>query len=125
YNKIYALVGPNGSGKSTLLHLLAGVITPSAGSVSFNPRTHPKKALGLLTAPPELPSSHTCVDFLYMTARLKGLTHRLAKIAAQEALITFCLKDYQHILTDTLSQGLRQRLGIAASVVHNPQLVLL
>jgi ABC-2 type transport system ATP-binding protein len=125
---ITGLLGPNGAGKSTILHLLAGLLSPSAGSVSVlgedpwrNPGLYRRVALV-----PEREAVYerlTGHEFVLACARLQGLGDPEA--AARRAIATVGLEDEAGRPTRGYSKGMKQRIKVAASLVHDPEVLLL
>lgn len=128
--EIFALLGPNGAGKTTTLRMLAGLIGPSSGSVRLGgealtrgtaPRLRGR--IGLLTETPGLWERLTVRRNLLVYARL----HRLPSpdAAVDEALDTFGLRDRGSDAAAELSKGLKQRVALARTLLHRPDVVLL
>ncbi len=125
---ITGLLGPNGAGKTTLLHLMAGLLRPSAGSVTVlgrpawrNPEMY--RRIGLV---PEREAVHpflTGREFVAMNGRLQGLADPDA--AASVAIHTVELEAAADRPVGTYSKGMRQRAKIAGALVHEPQILLL
>ena len=125
---VTGLLGPNGAGKTTLLHLLAGLLTPSAGTVRVAGRPaygDPSiyRTVGLV---PEREAVHpylTGFQFAQYNAQLQGLADPAA--AAERAIATVELSDAAHRSIGTYSKGMRQRAKLAGALVHDPQVLLL
>ena len=125
---VTGLLGPNGAGKSTLLHLLAGLLRPSAGTVSVagqtawaNPQVY--RHVGLV---PEREAVHgylTGHEFVLLNARLQGLPDVDAAVA--RAIETVDLAAAAHRPIGTYSKGMRQRIKLAGALVHDPSILLL
>jgi ABC-2 type transport system ATP-binding protein len=125
---VTGLLGPNGAGKTTLLHLLAGLLEPSAGTVSVagqhawaNPSVY--RHLGLV---PEREAVHgylTGHEFVLLNARLQGLADVDAAVA--RAITTVDLAAAAHRPIGTYSKGMRQRIKLAGALVHDPPILLL
>ncbi|HSK52415.1 MAG TPA: ABC transporter ATP-binding protein [Clostridia bacterium] len=125
---VTGLLGPNGAGKSTLLHLLAGLLRPSAGTVSVagqsawrNPAIY--RHVGLV---PEREAVHeylTGHEFVLLNARLQGLPD--ADAAVGRAIDTVDLAVAAQRPIGTYSKGMRQRIKIAGALVHDPPILLL
>jgi ABC-2 type transport system ATP-binding protein len=126
--EIFALLGPNGAGKTTTLRMLAGLIAPSAGTIHVNGepmsrntaprlRTH----IGFLTEAPGLWDRLTVRQTLSVYARLYGLPLK----AVDEVLELFNIRDRAGDPTAQLSKGLKQRVAIARTLLHRPDIVLL
>ncbi len=125
---ITGLLGPNGAGKSTVLHALAGFLRPSAGSVSVlgqpvwhNPDVY--RHLGLVADREAIYPFLSGRDFVVLSARL----HRLPdpKQAAERAIAVVGMEAVQDRPTGGYSKGMKQRIKIAAAIVHDPQVLLL
>jgi len=115
--EIFALLGPNGAGKTTTLRMLAGLITPSSGSVRVDGR------IGFLTEAPGLWDRLTVERNLLVYARLHGLGDPAR--AVDEALELFDIGNRKNDRAAQLSKGLKQRVALARTLLHRPDIVLL
>jgi ABC-2 type transport system ATP-binding protein len=115
--EIFALLGPNGAGKTTTLRMLAGLIAPSSGDVRREGR------LGFLTEAPGLWDRLTVRQNLSVYARLHGLPQPGRVV--DEALELFDIRDRASDYTAQLSKGLKQRVALARTLLHKPDIVLL
>jgi ABC-2 type transport system ATP-binding protein len=128
--EIFALLGPNGAGKTTTLRLLAGLIEPSAGEVHLaghrverGNADRLRARVGFLTEAPGLWDRLTLRENLLTYARLHGLAN--PRGAVERSLITFGLADRAEEPAALLSKGLKQRVAIARTLLHDPDIVLL
>ncbi|MGW5055580.1 ATP-binding cassette domain-containing protein [Actinokineospora sp. NPDC004072] len=119
---ITGLVGPNGAGKSTLLALLVGLRKPQSGTVAV---AGSGRRVGYLPQRFSLVPSMKVRDTVAYAGWLNGLPKRAAFAAADRALAVVDLQERAGAAVRTLSGGLRQRVGIAAAVVHDPEIVVL
>jgi len=125
---ITGLLGPNGAGKTTVLHMMAGLLMPSAGDVLIDgvAPANDSSIYRRLTLVPERESAYSFLtgrEFVRMSARLQQLAD--AEDAATRAIRLVELEDAQHRKIGTYSKGMRQRIKVAAALVHNPDVVLL
>ena len=126
----FALVGPNGAGKTTTLRMLAGLIAPTTGRIELEGQpVSPKSArrlrslVGLLTESPGLWDRLSVRQNLMTYARLYGLAQPGRAVDA--ALERFGLSDRAGDDAAQLSKGLRQRVALARTLLHDPVIVLL
>ena len=125
---VTALLGPNGAGKSTLLRILCGLTSPSQGSVrvlGVDPRTDLdlRRRLGLVAQQESLFEQLRAVDIVALSAGLHGVAD--SESAARGALGLVDLDPADVRPVRTYSKGMRQRVKVAAAVVHDPTVVVL
>jgi ABC-2 type transport system ATP-binding protein len=125
---ITGLLGPNGAGKTTVLHMMAGLLQPSAGEVLVDgvATAENSSIYRRLTLVPERESTYgflTGREFVRMSAQLQRLPS--PDDAATRAIRLVELEDAQHRKIATYSKGMRQRIKVAAALVHEPDVVLL
>ena len=128
-----ALLGPNGAGKTTLLHLVCGLLRPSAGSLMVlgtdmaqrTARRELSSRLGFLPQNLGYLPSFTAEDLVAYAAWLKKVPARRTATLVAEALSSVGLSDRAESPLKTLSGGMVRRAGIAAAMVHQPELLLL
>ena len=125
---VTGLLGPNGAGKTTLLGMMCGLIMPSLGSVRVlgqsvrdNPNLY--RRVGVMREHDAIYPFMTGREFVSMAARLQGLEN--VEEATQSAIAAANLQDAQDRPTGTYSRGMRQRIRMAAAVVHDPEVLLL
>ena len=128
--EIFALLGPNGAGKTTTLRMLAGLIEPTSGEVHVDREpmrrdTAPRlrSRIGFLTEAPGLWDRLSVRQNLTVYARLHGLPD--PDRAVSDALDTFDLRDRDGDPAAQLSKGLKQRVALARTLLHEPSIVLL
>lgn len=125
---ITGLLGPNGAGKSTLLSMMAGLLAPSAGSVTLDGRPV-RGDVGMYRHIGLVPVQESMYDFLTgeQFVRLNADLHRLpqAEAATKHAVGLVALADAADRKISTYSKGMRQRIKVAAALVHDPAVLLL
>lgn len=126
--KCTALIGPNGAGKTTILRLLSGLIKPSAGKIQFRGdhiQGDFRKYIGYLPQFPHFYEWMTGQEFLQYVGRLGGLSKDKASERTKELLVLVGLQDANKQRIGKYSGGMKQRLGIAQAIIHEPKLVML
>ena len=131
--EVYGLIGPNGAGKTTLIRMLAAAEEPTAGEIYINGtrflRGHNnpelKRQLGYLPDDFPLYDDLTVWDYLDYFARLYFLRDPQRSQRLYEVIELVELEQKKDELIATLSRGMKQRLSLARSIIHNPTLLLL
>ena len=125
---ITGLLGPNGAGKSTILHMIAGKASCSEGEVTVlgqpardNPELY--RNIGVMSEHEAVYGFYTGREFVEFAARLHGLDPIAAPVDRAIGLVG--LEDAQHRKLGTYSRGMRQRMRLAAALVHDPQVLVL
>lgn len=116
-------LGPSGSGKTTLLRVLAGLLQPTSGQVHFIRHQHPK--IGMVFQQASLMPWRTVMDNIKLPLELDGVSENKARRKAQEMVELVGLQGFEDSLPRDLSGGMAQRVGIARSLIHDPDLLLL
>lgn len=126
---VYGFLGQNGAGKSTTIRMLLTLIRPTGGSIELfgsNLATHRREILqqvGAVIEKPDLYKYLTAYENLSLFARMSGVRTQQQKLMAQLDMVG--LQDRAYSKVHTYSQGMKQRLGIAIALVHDPQLIIL
>ncbi|RMH13359.1 MAG: ABC transporter ATP-binding protein [Planctomycetota bacterium] len=129
--QIAGLLGPNGAGKSTTIRIITGFLAPDHGSVrigTIDALDHPEQARASIGYLPESAPMYTemrAMDFLIYRARLFGLARRAARRSAEQASDRCRLGAMAKKRISNLSKGYRQRVGLAAALVHDPSVLIL
>lgn len=123
-----ALLGPNGAGKTTTLRMLSGLMKPSSGSIRFDSmdkESDIRKFIGYLPQYPIFYDWMTGKEFLEYVGKLAGMTTAAAKERTNELLELVGISDAKNRRIGKYSGGMKQRLGIAQAIIHQPKLVML
>ena len=131
--EVYGLIGPNGAGKTTLIRMLAAAEEPTAGEIYINGarfmrgQNNPelKRQLGYLPDDFPLYDDLTVWDYLDYFARLYFLRDPQRSQRLHEVIELVELEQKRNEAIATLSRGMKQRLSLARSIIHNPTLLLL
>ena len=129
--EIVGYLGPNGSGKSTTVNIVVGLLEPTSGSVTLDGRTLSEdpagyqKKIGYVPEEPYLYTHLTATEYLTLIARLRRLPHTALEKKIPELLRLFQLHDSRYSTMTAFSKGMRQRVLLAAALLHNPDLLVL
>src|SRR5881409_410660 len=129
--EVFGLLGPNGAGKSTLLKTLVGILRPTTGTIRIgaidivvNPEKA-KKMIGYLPENPSLYTGLTTQEFLQFVGKIRGVPDDLLDREISESLKSFGLEEKRNSLVGTLSKGMKQKVALIATSLHNPQVLVL
>src|SRR4051812_20509273 len=129
--EIYGLLGPNGAGKTTTLRCLATILTPTSGTATiagYDLVSDPeavRRSIGFLSASTGLYARLTPRETLRFFASLHGLDGAALEGRVEETLKLFDVTEYADRPNDRLSTGMKQRVGLARAVVHDPPVIIL
>ncbi len=128
--EIVGYLGPNGSGKSTTVKIITGLLDPSDGRVEFegeNIRDNLARFRRILGYVPEEAHVYTHLsglEYLQLVGRLRGLQERPVELVANRLLELLGLQSWRHSPISAYSKGMKQRVLIAAALLHNPRLLV-
>ncbi len=126
---VYGFLGQNGAGKSTTIRMLLTLIAPTKGHIELfglNLQSHRiaiLKQVGAIIEKPDLYKYLSAYENLKVFAKLSGIKYVEKQLMQQLEMVG--LAGREHDKVKTFSQGMKQRLGIAISLVHNPKLIIL
>jgi ABC-2 type transport system ATP-binding protein len=129
--EVTGYLGPNGSGKSTTIKMITGLIEPGEGEILFRGepidknRVAYRQRLGYVPEEPHLYPHLTGLEYLEMVGELRCLPRRATATKINELLRLFTLFPNRHVPISSYSKGMRQKVLIAAALLHNPDLVIL
>jgi NitT/TauT family transport system ATP-binding protein len=121
------VVGPSGCGKTTLLKLLAGLLEPTQGEISFEGQklTKPRKRIGFVFQEANLMPWRTIYENIALPLELQGTSCEEIEQRTQSLIQLVGLETFENNLPRDLSGGMAQRVAIARALIHNPDLLLL
>lgn len=125
--EIYGFLGPNGAGKTTTIRMLLGLMKPSSGTIKIFQKDVTKERINILAKVGSLVENPSYYPHLTAYENLEALRKVLGvpKSRIDEVLAIVRLKDAANKKVKGFSLGMKQRLGIAASLLHNPELLIL
>jgi ABC-2 type transport system ATP-binding protein len=129
--EIYGFIGPNGAGKTTTIRMMGGIIEPTAGKIVIagidvqkDPVTT-KKIIGFVPDRPYLYEKLTGMEFLKFIADLYNVAPQLLARKSEELLKQFSLWEWADEIIEAYSHGMKQRLIIAAALLHDPKVMII
>jgi len=128
--EIFGFIGPNGAGKTTTIKMMGGILEPTSGNVmiaGINMKDHPEKAkskIGFIPDRPYLYEKLTGMEFLQFVADLYGVDSDIFSKKAGQHLKMFSLLDWSNELIESYSHGMKQRLIMAAALLHDPEVII-
>ena len=129
--QLFGFIGRNGAGKTTTIRMMMGLLEPTEGTVclgGFDIRREPERAkatTGYLPDHPFLYDKLTGLELLRFVGGLYGIERRECEARSQELLYDFALAERAHELVETYSHGMKQRLALAAALIHRPEILVL
>jgi NitT/TauT family transport system ATP-binding protein len=127
-HEFVALIGPSGCGKSTILRLIAGLLRPSSGAVEIDGTavTEPRDQIGIVFQRPTLlPWLNVFSNVTFPMKHKYGRVNAAAAVRAGSLLDLVGLKQFGGKMPDELSGGMQQRVAIARSLLHDPEIMLM
>ena len=128
--EIVGFLGPNGAGKSTTVKIITGMFRPDDGKVLFEGRNIRddmvayRASLGYVPEEAHLYTYLSGLEYLQLVGRLRGMTEALIEAKATGLLKLLHLDSWQYSPISSYSKGMRQRVLIAAALMHNPRLLI-
>jgi ABC-2 type transport system ATP-binding protein len=129
--EVTGYLGPNGSGKSTTMKMITGLIEPTSGHIFFEGKSIQedlvayKQRMGYVPEEPCLYNHLSGLEYLTMVSQLRDLPAKESSERIDGLLRLLSLHDDRHASISGYSKGMRQKVLIAAALMHNPQLILL
>lgn len=129
--EIYGFLGPNGSGKTTTIRMLTGLLEATEGEAyicGYNIATEATQAKAMLAYVPDQPKLYgklSAREFLALIAALYRMPKDVSKERAEQLLHLFALADRADDLIEGYSHGMRQKVVVAAALIHRPRVIFL
>ncbi len=129
--EVVGLLGPNGAGKTTTMRMLAGYYTPSQGNVMIDKmliqsnKQEVQKIIGYLPESSSAYNDMLVCNYLDFVAEARGLVKEEKEEGIEMAVASTSLEDYYYRPISQLSKGYKQRVGLASTLVHSPQILIL
>lgn len=128
---VLALLGPNGAGKTTTVRMLSAILKPTSGSARISgydvlsEAEQVRRHIGLLTEQPGLYTRSSGLEYVTFYGRLYGMDDQVIQRRAIELFERFNMPDTAHRRLGEYSKGMRQKVGIIRSMLHDPTVLLL
>jgi ABC-2 type transport system ATP-binding protein len=128
--EIFGFLGPNGAGKTTTIRMMMGLLKPTAGRILLGGHdlaVAPLAAKAISAFVPDRPFVYdklTGREFLHFVGGLYQLAQDICQLRADEGLDLFRLSDWADELVENYSHGMKQRLVVAAALLHDPQILV-
>lgn len=129
--EIFGFIGPNGAGKSTTMKVISGLLSANSGEVyvdgidALKNNKKLKEKIGYMPDYIGVYDNLTAMEYLEFYGSIYGITGKAAKSKGMELLEVVKLSDKSNVYVDKLSRGMKQRLSLARSLMHDPKLLIL
>lgn len=129
--EIFGFLGPNGAGKSTTFKMLCGLLTPTFGTAKvlgedlYKSNSNIKNSIGYMAQKFSLYGNLKIKDNLDFFSGIYGLKNKKREEKIEEMIEIFDFKNYLHLNANSLPLGIKQRLSLACSVMHEPKVLFL
>lgn len=129
--ELYGLLGPNGAGKTTTLRMVSGLLRPDGGTIAvfgIDAVAQPieaKRVIAWLPDDPMIYGKLTPLEYLEFVAGLWGVDAGAARDRSHDLLRRLDLWEHRHDYCENFSRGMKQKVGLAGALVHDPRLLIL
>lgn len=124
--EIFGLLGPNGAGKTTLIKVILGLLQPTSGKIQINISPELlKQFTGYMSQKFSLYDDLTVYENLFLAGSIRKLGLKSLKDRINELLVTANLTEYSKDITKNIPLGIKQRLALMVSIIHEPKLIFL
>jgi len=128
--QVFGFLGPNGAGKTTTIRMLTGILEPDSGSIEIFGHRYAKKRkeilnrMGYIPDRPFLYGKLTAMELLRFLGSMRRIKPELVQRRSKELLEMFQLGGFAYQLVERYSHGMRQKLVLAAALLHDPDLLI-
>jgi len=128
--EVFGLLGPNGAGKTTCLRILSTVLKPTSGTAliaGYDVLTHPAEVrarIGFMSGNTGIYDRMTAWELVEYFGRLYGMDEALLQKRLLEIFTTLQMLDYRDVLGSKMSTGMKQKVSIARTIIHNPPVLI-
>ena len=128
--EVLGILGPNGAGKTTLLRMLAGIMTPTKGDITYNNLSFPKNAkeikkdIAFLSGNTKLYKDISPYEFLKLCGEYYGIDKKTLDSRIKKVIKLFSLEEFKDKRIEYLSTGQVQRTSIARCAIHDPKIYI-
>ena len=128
--EIYGLLGPNGAGKTTCLRILSTVLRPTSGSATvagYDVATHPaevRSQIGFMSGNTGIYDRMSAWELVEYFGRLYGMPEEQLQSRLNELFETLQMNDFRDVLGSKMSTGMKQKVSIARTIIHDPEVVV-
>jgi len=129
--QVFGLLGPNGAGKTTTLRILATMMLPTNGEIMVNgldvvrDAAKVRRQIGFLSSETGLYDRFTPRETILFFGRINGMEDKIIEKRMAEIFQNLDMEDFQDVRVNKLSTGMKQKLSIARSIIHNPPVLIL
>ncbi len=128
-NEVFGFIGPNGAGKSTTINLMMGFTRPDSGTIQLHgmapEQPESRRSIGYLPEGPRFYENLTAEELLAFAARSSGMEKSSFKKAIDPLLDQLSILHVRKRPINTYSKGMKQRMGLALALIHDPQTLIL
>ncbi|NNG00509.1 MAG: ABC transporter ATP-binding protein [Desulfobacteraceae bacterium] len=128
--ELFGFIGPNGAGKTTTIKMMGGLLSPTNGRIRIcgidmiDQPVKAKQCIGFIPDRPYLYEKLTGMEFMQFTADLYRIDHNRFREQANRGLELFSLSEWGDELIESYSHGMKQRLIMAAALLHDPRVII-
>ncbi len=124
---VFGLIGTNGAGKTTIIRMILGIMRPDSGEALWQGKSISRKTLNFGYLPEErgIYTKNRVLEQLIYFGKLRGMSSAAARASAEELLERFEITEYANMTADKLSKGNQQKVQLAATLIHDPELIFL